>query len=114
MAECPSRDQLTGYVRGVLPEPAATAIADHVEQCSPCEATVTRLEGETSRMVQALRRPAADSYAAEPQLAKALARAAAPPDAAQEAPLPGPASSPSISATPGTVSIEAMIARMDE
>jgi serine/threonine protein kinase/Leucine-rich repeat (LRR) protein len=57
MTTCPGREQLSGYVLGLLPEGAFEEIAEHVEQCPSCEATVLTLEGAPDTVISALRGP---------------------------------------------------------
>jgi serine/threonine protein kinase len=43
--DCPSAEQLSAYVKGLLSRPRIEAIADHLEQCRPCREA---LKGMTS------------------------------------------------------------------
>jgi hypothetical protein len=53
---CPNHDELAGYVFGTLAEESAESIADHVESCPECDATVSRLEeAATDTLVSKLR-----------------------------------------------------------
>src|SRR5262245_9915236 len=73
MTTCPGREQLSGYVQGLLPEGAFEEIAEHVEQCVACEATVLTLEGAPDTLVSALRQPApADPVLAEKACQRAV------------------------------------------
>jgi serine/threonine protein kinase/Leucine-rich repeat (LRR) protein len=66
MTTCPGREQLSGYVLGLLPEGAFEEIAEHVEHCAVCEATVLTLEGTPDTVVSVLRQPVpADPVLAE-------------------------------------------------
>ena len=40
---CPSRDKLQGFVSGAIPEEQAEAVAEHLETCVECEATVEQI-----------------------------------------------------------------------
>jgi serine/threonine protein kinase/Tol biopolymer transport system component len=57
---CPDREQLSGYVRGLLPEAGFEEIAEHVEQCPACESVVASLERTPDSVIEVLRQPAAD------------------------------------------------------
>jgi WD40 repeat protein/serine/threonine protein kinase len=75
LSACPNREQLSGYVLGALNEPTCEAIAEHVETCATCEATVQSLEHRPDTIVEQLRLPAPeDRYAKEPACAHAIAR----------------------------------------
>jgi anti-sigma factor RsiW len=75
LAACPSQEQLSGYVLGLLDESRCEAIAEHVEVCVACEATVQRLEDRPDTVVGQLRTLAPpDPYAAESACAQAVAR----------------------------------------
>ena len=64
--KCPTTEELSGYLLGMLPENDAEAIADHVENCQPCEATVVNLEAESNTVFDKMRqKPANDPYAEE-------------------------------------------------
>jgi serine/threonine protein kinase/Leucine-rich repeat (LRR) protein len=66
MTACPDREQLSGFVLGLLPERAFEDIADHVERCPSCEAAVQTLEGTPDTVVSVLRQPVpADPVLAE-------------------------------------------------
>lgn len=60
LAECPSRDQLSSYVLGHETEQTAECVAEHVEQCSKCEATVQDLERQPDQVIVQLRQEAPD------------------------------------------------------
>lgn len=54
---CPTREQLSGYVEGRLPDDLVEAVAEHVETCAICDATVEELERQSDSPFQALRDP---------------------------------------------------------
>jgi WD40 repeat protein/serine/threonine protein kinase len=54
---CPTGDQLAGYVRGTIPDEEAEAIAEHLETCVQCEATVEQIESQGDSLIANLRRP---------------------------------------------------------
>jgi hypothetical protein len=73
MTACPGREQLSGYVLGLLPEGAIEQIAEHVEHCHECEAAVQTLEGTPDTVLSALRQPApADPVLAESACLRAV------------------------------------------
>jgi serine/threonine protein kinase len=72
---CPDREQLAGYVRGTLPEESFEAVAEHVESCPNCEATVLDLESHPDRVIEQLRTaPPADPFLEEPGCREVMAR----------------------------------------
>lgn len=54
-SKCPVPQELADYVLGRLPEDSAQAIAQHVEQCEPCEATLSQLEVEGDTLLERIR-----------------------------------------------------------
>lgn len=54
---CPTRDQLAGYVQGTIPDEKAEAVAEHLETCGQCEATVEQIESHGDSLIANLRRP---------------------------------------------------------
>jgi hypothetical protein len=77
-SECPSCQELTGYVLGTLDEPQAGFISDHLDHCPECDATVENLETEPDTLLDKLRvGPPHDPYATELGLRKAEALVAA-------------------------------------
>jgi len=70
---CPGKEQVAAYARGQLPHEAAEAVADHLEGCPSCEATVEAVEREADTLVGWLRQPAPkDAYLDEPECERAL------------------------------------------
>ncbi|NUQ64799.1 MAG: protein kinase [Pirellulales bacterium] len=62
----PSRDELAGYALGTLDGPRAESVAEHLENCRDCEATIGRLESASDTMLSKLRLgPPDDPYARE-------------------------------------------------
>lgn len=57
----PSPDELAGYVHGTLPEDRVDSVAEHVETCVACEATVETLERQGDSLLEELRRPVTDA-----------------------------------------------------
>lgn len=91
---CFSTEELRRYLLGELPESASDAVALHVERCSQCETTVSRLDRESDTLIQAIRNPIAQEEPASAyRLAAKLAKSKWH-DAAPEA------SSPSVSKLP--------------
>jgi len=63
----PSREELSGYVLGTLPEPAARQVEEHLAECPACEDTIVQLEAGGDTVVERLRQPApADPLEQEP------------------------------------------------
>jgi WD40 repeat protein len=52
---CPSPEVLSAFNLGELPEPALEEVADHMEQCPRCQATVEALDRESDSVVTCLR-----------------------------------------------------------
>ena len=74
----PTRDELAGYVHGTLPEERADTVAEHVETCVACEATVVTLEQQSDSLLDELRRPVApDPDLESPECQRAIAAAVA-------------------------------------
>jgi len=88
---CPSRDKLQGFVSGAIPEEQAEAVAEHLETCVECEATVEQIESHCDSLVANLRRhPPLEDEIDSPECQEALAQAEAilTPSSAAEAPAP--------------------------
>lgn len=76
--ECPHHGLLIGYALGTIPEEQAEAVAEHVETCAACEATVEGLESEGDTVVNCLRRPTPPPAETDsPECREAIARAEA-------------------------------------
>jgi WD40 repeat protein/serine/threonine protein kinase/formylglycine-generating enzyme required for sulfatase activity len=70
---CPDRDQLLGYLLGVLPDGESERIATHLDECPACEAAAETLDQVSDTFVSALERPIAPSrFCNEPQYQQAL------------------------------------------
>lgn len=54
---CPDQDDLSRFAVGDLDAIAFSRVADHVEHCPHCEATLRTLEAHTDALVTALRQP---------------------------------------------------------
>lgn len=68
----PTPADLTGYALGTIDEASAESIADHLETCADCEATLANLESVGDTVVESLRRPVSPSdYDNEPELDRA-------------------------------------------
>jgi serine/threonine protein kinase/mono/diheme cytochrome c family protein len=64
-ARCPSADSLRAFRTGLLADPDASTVAEHLDHCTVCQASVDQAFDDS--LVVALRQPAAaDPYAAEP------------------------------------------------
>jgi len=56
----PSREELSGYALGTLPEPSAQQIEQHVAECPACEETLAQLEAGGDTVMEKLRHGPAD------------------------------------------------------
>src|SRR5262249_39665687 len=75
VSACPDREQLAGYVLGTLPEESFDAVAEHVESCPGCEATVLGLESHPDKVIEQLRTaPPSNPFLEEPGCREVLAR----------------------------------------
>jgi serine/threonine protein kinase len=73
----PTPEELSGYVHGTLPEDLADGVAEHVETCMDCEATVETLERQGDSLLQDLQRPVPpDPDLDSPECQRAVAAAA--------------------------------------
>jgi serine/threonine protein kinase len=99
-AQCPSREELSGFVLGTLAEGQADSVTQHLASCTGCEATVQSLQANSDILVQQLQRPVAPlPFVDEPQCHQAVAKVAEQgPDfvAASRSIVPSPALSPSV------------------
>ncbi len=76
--DCPSRERLCAYLVGRLSDEDSEQIANHVDTCPVCQATMATLDDADDTLAARLRSPAEqDAYANEPQRAEFLARAKA-------------------------------------
>ncbi|MBL8827085.1 MAG: protein kinase, partial [Planctomycetaceae bacterium] len=57
MAEHPSKEELSGFLLGQLPADTCDVVAEHVEQCPPCQQTIHDLEEMGDTLVEMLRKP---------------------------------------------------------
>ena len=70
----PRREQLSALVFGGLPDEEIEPLAEHVETCPECEATVQELETMADSLIDRIRQPPpVDEYADEPEFHAALA-----------------------------------------
>lgn len=75
---CPSREELSGYLVGKLPAGEWKAVAAHIEECGECQSELGALNDADDTLVGTLRQPTTpDPFLAEPECATALARAKA-------------------------------------
>ena len=54
---CPTREELSSYVQGGLPEELTEAVAEHIETCVICDATLDELERQGNSLFRGLRHP---------------------------------------------------------
>ena len=57
---CPDRQQLRDFVAGRLPESSLDEIAEHLDTCDQCDASVATLDQESDSFINELRRPTRD------------------------------------------------------
>ena len=57
-ADCPSREQLSAYLLGGLPEDEADRLTRHITNCPRCESTIDSLKTLSDRQVDRLRQTA--------------------------------------------------------
>jgi eukaryotic-like serine/threonine-protein kinase len=70
---CPTRDELTSYVRGLLPLSDADTVSIHVAACRECEETVSSLSSISEGFVERLRSAAGtEPYVDEPACRKVV------------------------------------------
>src|SRR5262245_23615203 len=70
---CPSRDELSGYVRGTLPPPQAEAVTIHLAACPNCEETLHDLAAVPDKLVDQIKAaPAVEAYVDEPACLKVV------------------------------------------
>jgi hypothetical protein len=75
---CPSREELSAYVFGRLPDEASEAVAAHLDSCPDCEAALATFDDADDTFVAQIRRgPTATPYLQEPECQVAIARARA-------------------------------------
>ncbi|MGC3966051.1 MAG: protein kinase [Pirellulales bacterium] len=73
----PEPRQLADYVSGALPEADASAVAQHLAECSACENTVEQIEAKSDTMLSGLRGKApAEPYVNETEFRRAAQNAA--------------------------------------
>ncbi len=78
---CPSRETLFRYSVGLLSEEQSEELADHLDSCPDCQATILTLDDADDTLIRRLRMPlGSESYLAEPQFQAAVAEAMALPD----------------------------------
>jgi tRNA A-37 threonylcarbamoyl transferase component Bud32 len=57
MANHPSKEELSGFLLGQLAPDTCEAVAEHIEQCPPCQQTIQTLESHEDTLAELLRRP---------------------------------------------------------
>ena len=74
---CPSEDDLKAYAWGGLPPESEDSLADHLEACPQCKATVQMLERQGDPLLARLRVPVKpDPYQQEPECRQVVERPA--------------------------------------
>ena len=101
-ATCPSGEDLKAYAWGELPRQHADALADHLEACPRCEATVQTLERQGDTLLAKLRLPVQpDPYQEEPECRQVVERVIAGITPAEDPVAQSPATLPPPLACPG-------------
>lgn len=72
MATHPTKDELSGFMLGKLAPQATEAVAEHVDQCPPCQETIHSLEGHQDTLLQSLRQPAPQAVVANAEMEKVI------------------------------------------
>ncbi|MGO8750100.1 MAG: SUMF1/EgtB/PvdO family nonheme iron enzyme [Thermoguttaceae bacterium] len=99
---CPSGEDLKAYAWGELPVQHADALADHLEACPRCEATVQTLERQGDTLLATLRLPVQpDPYQEEPECRQVVERVIAGITPAEDPVAQSPATLPPPLACPG-------------
>ena len=99
---CPSGDDLKAYAWGELPLRREDALADHLEVCPRCEATVQTLERQGDTLLGKLRLPVKpDPYQEEPECRQVVERVIARINPAEDPGAKSPATLPPPLACPG-------------
>lgn len=113
---CPTRDSLSGYVLGTLPDTLASTVATHLEDCPPCQAAVAEMETQ-SESITLLQRPAPRKGVPTPPKQPLRSQQEVPLQAPQEVKLAAPPSSTSsasvvTSSDADSVALPVFIARL--
>ena len=56
--KCPTREELSSYIQGALPEDLSQSVTEHIETCVSCDATLDELERQGDSLFRGLRQPA--------------------------------------------------------
>ena len=67
MSGHPTKDELSGFILGKLPLEVSDAVADHLEQCPPCQETIHDLEAHKDTLLHDLRQPPPPSPESDPE-----------------------------------------------
>jgi serine/threonine protein kinase/Tol biopolymer transport system component len=77
-ANCPDQEELLAYAAGKISDQTANAVADHIDECTDCQAALETMDDAEDSLVVRLRRaPAREKYQDETQYEEAMGRAAA-------------------------------------
>lgn len=80
--QCPKAAELSAFVHGNVDEASADSIADHIEHCPACDATVVGLEREAATVFSRARKTRTENrFEEEPECQRLLAAASQLPDA---------------------------------
>jgi WD40 repeat protein/serine/threonine protein kinase len=73
LATCPHNDVLRDFRLGKLPADEAGDVADHLDACPSCQASIETISDSADTLVHSLRQPPATEFQDEPDLRRALA-----------------------------------------
>jgi serine/threonine protein kinase len=76
-AKCPNSDKLAAYAVGDLPADTVDALAEHIDTCATCQATLATLDDIQDALASRVRQIAHSRYVCEPECQKAIARTSA-------------------------------------
>ena len=77
MFKHPTKDELSGFILGKLPLDVSDAVADHLEQCSPCQETIHDLEAHQDTLLHDLRQAPPQSLEIDAECVQAIERVSA-------------------------------------
>ncbi len=73
--DCPAPQELSDFALGKLPEDRSESVAHHLEECPPCQATLTSLDSASDTLVSELQKPfAADPVEQQAECRQAVAQ----------------------------------------
>lgn len=58
MSQHPTKEELSGFLLGKLAAPASDVVAEHIDECPPCQNTLSELSSQFDTLVKGLQKPA--------------------------------------------------------